>query len=75
MAIAGWDDDELERGPQPEDEPIDAGHPAERFCLATPQGSVPSLPRLADTAAILSAVSSMEVALLDLLAGTVQGRL
>ena len=44
---AGWDGDDFERGSQPEDEPIDAGHPAERFCLATPQGSVPSIPMLA----------------------------
>ena len=44
---AGWDDDELERGLQPEDEPMNAGHPPERFCMATPQGSVPSIPMLA----------------------------
>jgi len=59
MALVYWDEDE-ERCPQPEDEPLDVGHPAERFCLATPQGSVPNLPMLTDAAAS-SAAGSMDL--------------
>ena len=43
MAMEDWHADE-ERGPQPEDEPLDEACSTERFFLGTPQGSQPALP-------------------------------
>ena len=41
MALADWDEDD-ERGPQPEDGPLDGAHSVERFFLGTPPSSLPA---------------------------------